>query len=84
VQRRRVAPRVPVEQPGLAGVGTQQAEQHPDRGRLSGTVRAEEPVHLTGADLEVQTVEGDRLPEGLPEAGDHDRDAHSLIVTQIS
>ena len=49
VQLGGVPPRVAAEQPGAAAVGVQQPEQHPDRGRLAGAVRAEEAVHLAAA-----------------------------------
>ena len=84
VQRRRVAPRVAAEQPHRAGVRPQQAEQHPDRGRLAGAVGPQEAVHLAGADLEVQPVEGDGAAEGLAEPGDLDRCGHPNMLTQVS
>ena len=52
-----VAPRVAAEQLDPAAVRPQQAEQHPDRGRLAGTVGPEEAVHLAGGDAKIQTVE---------------------------
>jgi hypothetical protein len=45
------------EQPEVAGVGADEAEEHPDRRRLAGTVGAEEPVHPAGGDVQVQAVE---------------------------
>ena len=63
-----------------AGVGAQQPEQHPQGRRLAGTVRAEEPVHLTGRDREVEPVQRARRAEGLLQPGDVDRRFHTPIV----
>ena len=72
MQLGRVVPRVAAEQRDVAGVGAQQPEQDPDGRGLPGAVRAEESVHLTGRDLQVETVEGVRGTEGLYEAGHGD------------
>jgi hypothetical protein len=68
----RVAPWIAVQQPSRAGVVTQQAEQDPDGGGLAGPVGAEESVHLTGLDRQVQPVECARPAEGLDQAGHGD------------
>ena len=65
VQRHAVAPGVAAQEPRLAGVGAQQAEQDADRRRLAGAVGAEEAVHLAGLDGQVQPVERARGTEGL-------------------
>ena len=65
MQLDRVAPRVAAEQPDRAGVGAQQAEQDADGGGLAGAVRAEEAVHLSGGDRQVEPVEGLGGAEGL-------------------
>ena len=57
VQRRSRPPRVAAEQPDGAGVGAQQPEQDPERRGLAGAVRAEEAVHLAGADVQVEPVQ---------------------------
>ena len=57
VQGDGVAPRVAAEDSRVAGVGAQQAEQHPQRRRFAGAVRAEEAVHLARFDDEVEAVE---------------------------
>ncbi len=79
MQRDRVAPRVPAQQVDLAGVGTEQAEQDSDGGRLAGAVRPEEAVHLARTDVEIEPVEGDGVPEVLDQTGDRDRGAHGSI-----
>ncbi len=52
-----------------AGVGLVGAGQHLDEGGLPGAVLAEEAVHLTGLDLEVDAVEGPDSGERLGDAG---------------
>jgi hypothetical protein len=59
--------------PRLARVGTEQAEQHADRGGLARAVGAEEAVHLPGGNLEVEAVERPGRAEGLRQAGGRDR-----------
>ena len=60
------------EQRRIARVRLQQAEQDPDGGGLPGAVRTEESVHLTGRDLQVETVEGVRTAVRLVQSRDHD------------
>jgi hypothetical protein len=78
VQPGGVKPRVAAQQRGLPGVPTKQPEQHPDRRRLAGAVRAEEAVHLAGGDREVQPVQRDRAPEGLAQPRHLDGVLHDL------
>jgi hypothetical protein len=77
VQRDGVAPRVAAQQPDVAGVGAQQAEQHADRRRLPRAVGPEEPVHLAGRDVEVEAVERAPGAVALDEARDGDRLRHA-------
>jgi hypothetical protein len=71
------------EHPHRAGVGTDQAEQRPDRRRLAGSVGPEEPVHLALLDDQVQAVDGHPAPaaagtESLVQTGDLDCRGHGL------
>jgi hypothetical protein len=76
VQGGGLPPRVAVQQPGRPAVGSQQAQQYPDRRGLPGAVRAEEPMHLAGAHAQVKPVQRARPAEGLAEARDLDHVAH--------
>ena len=51
--------------PDLASVELVDAADALDEGRLAGTVVTEQGEYLTGADLEVDAVEGDYGAEGL-------------------
>jgi hypothetical protein len=53
---------------GLAGVGVDQAEQHPQRGGLAGAVGAQEAGDPAGLDGEGQVVDGPHGAEALGEA----------------
>ena len=53
-----------------AGVRADQAEQHAQRGRLAGAVRAEEAGHAAGLDLEGEVVDGDRRSRSAWSCGD--------------
>ena len=46
-------------------VGQHQAQQHPHRGGLAGTVRAEKAIHIAGADLQVNAVHRSQLAISL-------------------
>lgn len=81
VECRRVAPGVAAEQADVPGVGPQEAEQDADGGRLARAVRAQEAVHLTGGDLQVEAVEGPRRAERLPQARDGDGVVHGGEAT---
>ncbi len=65
-------PRVQAEHAHGAGVGPQQTEQDPQGGGLAGPVGAEEAVHLSGTDGQVESVEGAGGAERLLESGDLD------------
>ena len=62
---------------GRAGRGVHEPEQHPQRGRLPGAVRAQEADDPALVDGERQIVDGDDLAEVLGQSGDLDRVAHS-------
>jgi hypothetical protein len=79
VQSGRVAPRVTAEELHVAAVVPEEAEQHPQRGRLAGSVGPEEAVHLAGGHLQVESVERENLAEGLDESVDADRVAHVVL-----
>jgi len=61
----------------------QQAEQDADRRRLAGSVRAQEPVHLTLADGEVEPVQGSNPAEVLDQPGDVDGDDHPSTLRKL-
>jgi len=48
------------------------SEQHVDRRRFAGPVRAEERHHLTWCDVQVDATDGLDLPEVLVQAGQPD------------
>jgi len=62
-----VAPGVLAEDRDRARVEPELAEQCADRGRLAGAVGAQEAVDLTGADGQVQSVQGGDGAEALDE-----------------
>jgi hypothetical protein len=68
----------PAEQRVTAGGGTDQPEQHPDRGGLARPVRPEEPVHRAPRHRQVDAVDGDLAAEPLGEAGAPDRQVASF------
>jgi hypothetical protein len=55
-----------------AGVGSGEAEQHVDGGRLAGAVRAEQRDHLARRDHQVEAGDRVDVPVALAEAGEHD------------
>ena len=57
---------------GRAGGRGDQAEEHPQGGRLAGAVGAEEAHDRPGVDLEVELVDGEHVAEALGEALDAD------------
>ena len=73
VQLGGLAPRVAAEQPDLARVLAQQAEQHPDGRGLAGAVGAEEAVHLARATVRSSPSRARTLPKRLDQAADLDR-----------
>jgi hypothetical protein len=58
----------PPDPPAPARVRPHQAEQHPQRRRLSGPVRAEEADHLAGLDREAEPIDREHLAEPLRQA----------------
>src|ERR1700729_1384375 len=56
-----------------AFVGPDQAEQHPQEGRLAGAVGSEQPAPLAGPDDQVHTVDGRRSAEALDQSRRVDR-----------
>ena len=72
VQCDRVGPRVAAEHGHRAAVGSEQAEQDPDRHRLARAVRPEKAVDLAAIDLQVEPVQRARRAEGLDETRDRD------------
>ena len=56
--------RVPEQRHG-AGVGVGQAQQHPDQGRLAGTVGPEIAEGAAAGDQQLDAVDGDVVPEAL-------------------
>ena len=72
VQRDGVVPGIAAQQTDGPAVGAQQSQQHAHRRRLSGTVRAQEAVHLARRDLEVQSVQCTGAAEGLDQASRRD------------
>ncbi len=61
----------------LALAGREQAAQHADRGRLAGTVRAEETVDLRLRHVQVDLVHRDQAAEALGQAAGMDGDVAS-------
>ena len=66
------------EQLRRAGGGPDQTEQHPQRGRLAGAVRAEVAEDVAGLDGEVDVVDRDDLTVGLHEPA---RDDGRLVAS---
>jgi hypothetical protein len=64
-ERRRFGPRVVVENRRSSISGREKPEEHVDRGRLPGPVRAEKAVDLPSFDREVQTTESSDVSEPL-------------------
>ena len=54
--------------------GLVRAGEHLDQGRLAGAVLAEQAVHLAGADVEVDAVQGRHAGEALHQAPDRQQD----------
>jgi hypothetical protein len=63
---------VPLDQRG-ARVGGREPEQHPERRRLPGAVRPEEPRDGAGPHHQVQAVDGPDVAEPLGQPADRDR-----------
>ena len=73
---RTLQERVAPEQPRRALVGPDQAEQHPQRRRLACSVGPEVAVDVTGADREVDVVDGGDLAVALDQPAGLDRRCH--------
>ena len=73
VERGRVA-----EHRQLARVREDDRHHHPDRGRLAGAVRADEPVHRAARDDEIEVVDGPGGAECLRDAAEEDGCIHAL------
>ena len=61
-QRRSVAARIAAQDLDVSRGRSKEIEQAPDRGRLAGAVRTEEPEHLAAADLEIDARDGPDWP----------------------
>jgi hypothetical protein len=61
-----------------ARIGLDESEQHPQRCRLAGPVRAEERHHGALLDAETQLIDGQYRPESLGEAAGLD-DCHVVM-----
>ena len=72
VQRHGIPPGVAAEEADRAAVRAEQPEDHPDRGRLAGAIGAEQPVHLTGAYLQVEPAQCRERAEPLDQPVDLD------------
>ena len=72
LRRHRVGERVHAENLDAAGVGLQQADDHPQRRRLAGAVGAEQAVEFPRADGQVETADG-RPVETLRDPADAER-----------
>ena len=72
--RKWLARRVETEHAHFAAGNFGQAEQHQDRGRFAGTVRAEQPENLPTPDRERDVVDGDGRPVVFGEALGLDND----------
>jgi hypothetical protein len=66
-----------------ARVGPDQAEQHPQRGRLPGPVRAEETGHGALLDLETHLVDREYLAKSLGQAAHLDH-CHDLSIRVLA
>ncbi len=78
-------PRVTTEQGRGPRVETEQPEEDANRRGLACPVGTEEPVHLTGGHLQVQTVQSPDMTEVLDQTGNRYRGTHdSTIVPQTT
>ncbi|GAA2704194.1 hypothetical protein Apa02nite_067500 [Actinoplanes palleronii] len=65
MQGHGVAPYIAAEEPRGPGAGALQSQQDSDRGGLTGSVGAEEPGDLPGANHQIEAVERFDGTEGL-------------------
>jgi hypothetical protein len=73
IRPRALRERVAAEQPHRARVRADEPEQDPHRRGLAGAVRAEEPVHVAGADGEVDAIYRQHIAVALHESARDDR-----------
>jgi hypothetical protein len=64
---------IAAEEADTAGAGRDQAQHHPQRGGLTGTVWSEVAEDVTGLDGQVDVVNRDQLAVALTETADLDR-----------
>jgi hypothetical protein len=83
-KRHRLAPRIAAERPDPAAVRALQAEEHAQRRGLARAVGSEEPVHLTGAHGQIQTVQRDGPTEALAQPRHLDDVLHAFEATPVS
>ena len=74
-QLRAPRPHVLAEEARLAAVGVDETDEHAQRRRLAGAVRAEQAADLARADGEVEVVDGEHGAVALGEVADLDRRA---------
>src|SRR5690606_19581085 len=81
-----LGPDIVAEHLAAAGIGAEQAADHPDRGRLAGTVRAEEADDLAALYAEVDMVDDHPTVEALGQARhvDDRRAVHHLPSASIT
>ena len=72
--------RRPPEEPDRTAVRPGQPEQHVDRRRLAGAVRAEDRHHLARCDLQVDAGDGLDRAVALVQAGEVDRHAADFVL----
>ena len=65
---------------GRAFLGTGQAQDQPQRGRLAGPVGTQEPRHHPGLHFETEVVDGDFLPEVLRQVVDFDQTVRPFVA----
>ena len=82
-ERRLHPSRVEAEHLDLARVAAPVALEDLDGRRLAGAVRAEQPEHLAGGDLEVDPAHGLDAAVRLPQAADRDRCGRSQRQSSV-
>ncbi len=71
---------VGIEHAHRAAVGTQDADEHADRGRLAGTVLTEDAVDGAARNVERQIVDRDDVGERLADVVQRDRGLDQSVV----
>ena len=64
-----------------AGVGAQKAVEHPERGRLAGAVRAEQPEHLPGVTDQIDAIHDQTPAQTLDERARFEQGWHARHCT---